>query len=70
MKLLCPYLVQHLLHQIQAQLLYTDLDTADFTSFQNCSCYMDINDKSAFFSHEQLLLSFFWFKYESLAKIL
>ena len=26
MKLLCLYLVQHLLHQIKAQQFYTDLD--------------------------------------------
>ena len=39
MKLLCLYLVQHLLHQIKAQQFYTDLDL-----YQQCKVLQKIEE--------------------------
>ena len=43
MKLLCLYLVQHLLHQIKAQQFYTDLDL-----YQQCKVLQKIEELKDF----------------------
>ena len=52
-KLLCLYLVQHLLHQIKAQQFYTDLDF-----YQQCKVLQEIEEFKDFSTHLSDFLSF------------